>query len=393
MNKATKTKLARLTALMEQSLSESTGLNAKGRKTVTYWTLGTHTLQTCESYALLALLGKMGCGKSQALSIIDNFARNPVRISLRGTTLPMLRDRLIQARESTAVIEEAGNAWHDRDSSFERLLSDRYSRSSAETAFKVQKEVGEGGKGGTKWQGASAKFFGATVLHRRIGFRDAALDGRTITVRFRPNHDRQYHEFSAADPWNKEGHELIDGLAFQLPKYGDVPGVAARTKNTYNALLALADELGDAQIIKDITADLLQATAELKEAQGSEPDGLILRAILFHVFTEPNVSNPDASTTVDLAQPDWSYIRIGTLKEYIWKEHRMAFDQRQIAQMARELGFTTNVSHGVTVVAPTPATLVRACDACEYEDEAVKVLRESLAQTINSDAPPREKEN
>jgi hypothetical protein len=133
---------------MDRSLSEATGLNAKGRRILTYWTLGTHALEKCEYYPLLALLGKLGCGKSQTLQIIANFARSPVGISLRGTTLAMLRDRLIVARDGTAVIEEADNAWHDPDASFERLLSDRYSRSSAEVAFKVQKEVGENGKGG-----------------------------------------------------------------------------------------------------------------------------------------------------------------------------------------------------------------------------------------------------
>src|SRR5215831_9682100 len=209
MNNATKTTLERPTELMDRSLNESTGLNVKARKTINYWTLGTHALQKCEYYGLLALLGKMGCGKSQTLNIVGNFARNPVRISLRGTTLPMLRDRLVLAKDSTAIIEEADDAWHDPSGSFERLLSDRYSRSSAETAFKIQREVGENGKGGTRWQGVSAKYFGASVLHRRIGFRDGALDGRTITVRFRPNNDRQYREFSATDPWNKKGHELI----------------------------------------------------------------------------------------------------------------------------------------------------------------------------------------
>jgi hypothetical protein len=211
-------------------------------------------------------------------------------------------------------------------------------------------------------------------------------------VRFRPNNDRPYNEFSAAHPWNKAGKELKEGLAFELPKYRNLPGIAARITNTYNPLLALADQLGDAQFINDTMAELSQAMADLKEAQGSEPDSLILRAILFHIFNEPNPLDPDNPMAV-CTEPSWSNIKIGRLKKYIWDEHRITLDQRQIAQMARELGFATNLSHGVTVVAPTPAALIRACDACEYEDGAIKALRESLTETVLGDAPPRENES
>jgi hypothetical protein len=51
---------------------------------------------------------------------------------------------------------------------------------------------------------------------------------------------------------------------------------------------------------------------------------------------------------------------------------------RQIGPIARDLGFETKTSHGVTVVVPTPATLLKACDECEYTDEVIKELRQEL---------------
>jgi hypothetical protein len=333
-------------------------------------------------YPILALLGKMGCGKSQTLNVIENFARMPVRISLRGTTLAMLRDRLIVAGDSTAVIEEADFAWRDTDSSFERLISDRYSRASAEAAFKVQKE----GEKGIRWQGASGKFFGATVLHRRLGFKDAALDGRTIVVRFRPHNERAYREFNSRDPWNKEGKEIGSGLDFELPSFRNLPGIAARIQTTYSPLLSLANLVNDHQFIDEVASDLLAAMAELREAQGAEPDGLVLRAILYHVFHEPNAFDLENPTVA--AEASWANIKIGMLKEYIWREHRLPLDQRQIATMARDLGFKTNLSHGVTVVSPTPTTLLKACESCEYEDEAIKALREQLFNPLSTDREP-----
>lgn len=50
-------------------------------------------------------------------------------------------------------------------------------------------------------------YFGGTALHRRIPFRDAALDGRTVRLRLRPDNSRQYRAFDAQDPWNREGKE------------------------------------------------------------------------------------------------------------------------------------------------------------------------------------------
>ena len=69
--------LARAATLMEESLTESTGLKDLPRKVVTYWTLSTHSLRNVNTYPILCLLGKMATGKSQTLAIIENFARCP----------------------------------------------------------------------------------------------------------------------------------------------------------------------------------------------------------------------------------------------------------------------------------------------------------------------------
>jgi hypothetical protein len=41
-------------------------------------------------------------------------------------------------------------------------------------------------------------------------------------------------------------------------------------------------------------------------------------------------------------------------------------------------GFETKTSHGATVVVPTHATLLRACDECESTDEAIEELRREM---------------
>ena len=109
---------------------------------------------------------------------------------------------------------------------------------------------------------------------------------------------------------------------------------------------------------------MLQATLELKDAQSSEPDGLVLQAIVEAIFMN--------------GSPGFQNIKFSILTESIWKNHRVSLDPRQVGPMARALGFTTKTSHGATVVVPTPATLLKACAECDYTDEAIEEFRQEM---------------
>ncbi len=333
---------------------ESTGLKDLQQKLVTYWTLATHSLPHVNKFPIIAVQGKTGTGKSQALSIIGNFAQRPVPLSLRGMTTPTIRDRFNAAYEGTAIIEEADCAWRDPDTSFEHLLSDRYQRTSAEAYHKVKRSDKD-------WATMRKKFFGATALHRRILFKDAALDGRTVRVRTQPDHSRQYKEFKEDDSWNAEGKQVVSDLTFHLPSTEQPQGIAGRVFDTYRPILGAARLCGDRAFEEHMRSKLLQETLELKEAQSSEPDGLVVQAIVELVF--------------GCASPEFRNLRFRDLSQRIWENHRISLDPRQIGPIARDLGFATKTSHGVTVVVPTPATLLRACDECDYTDEAIDELR------------------
>jgi hypothetical protein len=147
-------KLATAASLMQRALSESTGLREREGKVVLYWTLATHALQSLSTFPILVLLGKMGTGKSQTLKIVDNFGLRSARMSLRGMTGPAIRDKFAACYEGTAIIEEADAAWKDGDSNFERLISDRYQRESAEASLKVK-------RGDKDWDTVTKKYFGA----------------------------------------------------------------------------------------------------------------------------------------------------------------------------------------------------------------------------------------
>jgi hypothetical protein len=120
----TEDKFARAAVLMQRALLESTGLKGREQQLVVYWTLATHSLPHLDTFPLLALVGKMGTGKSKTLSIIDNFAFRPVPMSLRGMTGPAIRDKFAGCYEGTAIVEEADHAWKDGEMAFERILSE-----------------------------------------------------------------------------------------------------------------------------------------------------------------------------------------------------------------------------------------------------------------------------
>lgn len=358
-------KLARGAVLMQKALSESTGLKDRDRKLVIYWTLATHSLRKLDTFPLLALLGKMATGKSQTLSIVENFSLHPVRLSLRGMTGAAIRDKFAKCFEGTAIVEEADQAWKDLDNAFERLLSDRYHRQSAKASHKVK-------LGDKNWGSVTKEYFGATVLHRRISFHDAALDGRTVSIRLRPDNSRKYRPFDAQDTWNLEGRQTLEGLVIELPAVEQPDGVAARIFNTYRPILAAARLCGDDKFEAEVLGRLLQDTLELREAQSSEPDGLVLRAIVEAIF--------------ETGAPEFRNIKLSVLSESIWRNHMFSLQARQIAPIARELGFETKPSHGVTVVVPAPATLLKACGECEYSDEAIEELRRLMLKPDAADA-------
>ncbi len=344
---------------MDFGLALGTGLDELSRKKVVYWTLATHALPNVRTFPLLVLVGKMGTGKSETLKIISRFAHRPRRLSLRGMTLAAIRDELAECRNGTAIVEEADAAWKDPQV-FEQLISDRYQSASAKAAHKVPV--------GRDWETVTKTYFGATVLHRRVPFSDAALDGRSVVVRFRADHSRQYQEYREDDPWFVEGVEIVRGMVLNLPAVEQLPGVAARVFDSYRPLLAVATLCGDHDFSAQVHSALLLETAELSDAQSAEPDGLVARAIVELVFVG--------------GQANFRNIRFSDLAEAIRRSNPLQqLQPRQVGRMARELGFETKTSHGVTVVVPTPAALIKACDECGCEDEAVEDLRKQLLRS------------
>ena len=350
-------------SLMDDALRLVCSLDEKDRKLVTYYTLATHALPALDTFPLLVLRGPMGTGKSQALRVISAFALRVRSFSLRGMTLPTIRDALSACENGTAAIEEGDHAWKDGDGDFERMLSDRYQRGTAKGSLKqMQRDK--------RYATVERLYFGATVLHRRLPFADPALNGRSVIIRFRGNNNRTYATATEGMCPVECGRKLVDGLTLWLPPIEQPGRVAARVFDTYKPLLACAAACADTGFLKLIGSRLELDTLALKDAQSVEPEALVLRALIdcmsYEVETKLNLND---------------YVPLRDLTESIWKNHRVPLRPQQAGAIARDLGFETKESHGITKVVPSAAVLLRACAEFGYEDdEVIADLKRQLSE-------------
>jgi hypothetical protein len=81
---------------------------------------------------------------------------------------------------------------------------------------------------------------------------------------------------------------------------------------------------GDQDFVEQLRSKLLQETLELKEAQSSEPDGLVLQAIVENVFPIG-------------FEAQFHNIRFNELADSIWKNHRVSLSPRQIGRLPANL--------------------------------------------------------
>ena len=163
-----------------------------------------------------------------------------------------------------------------------------------------------------------------------------------------------------------EGERLLRNFTFPPVAVEQPTGVAARVFNTYKILLVVAKLIGDEEFPTQIQDRLLLETAELKEAQSVEPDGLVLRALIEAISTPAGFH--------------FRNVKIGILTQSIFNNHRVSLQPHQVGEIARQLGFETKNSHGVRVVVPTPVALLKACDECGYEDEAITELKKQITR-------------
>ena len=346
--------------LADKILSDCTGLDDYKRKLVTYWALATHALPTLQTFPVLSLHGHFGCGKSECLNVISLLSAKSKRITLNSFTLPAVRDAFINAHEGTVLIEEADATWKaEYDKAFENLLNNRGNRSAA-----VEEHNHLVGKGKDKaWERQQAKYFGATVLHKREPFDDSALESRTIVVKFKSIRDRTYKPYNAVDPLTTETSKAVSQIKkLQLPYFESIANVAGRVMDTYRPCLMLAQYLDDQEFITTSHEILHTQTERMAMDQGTEFSHVVYSGLVNCMTVTEGEGEGETHHL------SYVNVRLSLIVDAIYKETRDSYHARKIGRQLRIMGYNTKTSHGQAVVEPNRKIMLDAYKSIEYDD-------------------------
>lgn len=296
-----------------ETLKRASGITEAQAKTCFYYAVATHLLEKVvdlskagpeeEALAhipLLVFLGPHATGKTSLLKQMEKLVWKPKLIGAQsGATL---RDELEGA--GTALIDEADNA-------DERYLIRRYSRDTAEVVWNES-------LGDRKWERHRANIFGATVLARRLPFKDPATKSRAITIatRYRPGS----YGITEVD---KEG---IVKLAKRTK--GTVTA-SQRIRDNWAPLQAVASALGDKPWLSYADEEIEKDTRALMAAQSFEP----AEALLLVLREEMVRVQADSQCLVE------GDVLLSKLKDSLKREFDINLNISQIHQVLEHLGF------------------------------------------------------
>lgn len=302
------------------------------------------------------ITGPNGTGKSRLLEAFDYLAFQPYRFTGTDMTAPVIRDELGKAHERTALIEEA-----DRDN-LEPFLNMRYMRETAMCAKKIPGGIGA-------WKTIYIPIYGPSILHKRIPFKDAALEGRSIFINTVPNTKRRYKKADELEAQQIDEIRLEEAKAkvsVKLPENPKIPeDIAPRVVDSYRPLIALAHAGEDIEFLTLLWDRLREATQNLKDGQSYEPGPIVVQALISALTKNEEI----VIRNVRLE---------GDLLKIIQYDFGHNLNSRQAAKILRAYGFELRRIGGPYSVIPNIRKLVEVCEAIGIEDEAVRRAGEGL---------------
>ncbi|MFC1907655.1 hypothetical protein ACFLW8_06180 [Chloroflexota bacterium] len=302
-----------------EGITAACGLSINEAKTVIYYAVATHGISNINLMPMLILRGPQSTGKSTIIEILKQIVNKPNIID--GKVSPaVLRDKL--GYETTALIEEA-------DSIDEGLLIRRYSRQTSNTVVK---------RGGAMkgFQNEQLDIFGATVLHRRVPFRDAALDTRSIIITTRYKTGGYYMPIFTASNLIEIENSVDWDKPLGLPD--------GRVSDVWRPLMYGAITCDEKGWLVYALEEILRGKKRLEAGQKYEPEYAVIFS-LQTLFGEKLINN--------ISQP----LRISDVKPHLKEQFDIKLLNYQIEEMVRNLGFKVTRPRGYSTIQPD-ATLL-----------------------------------
>lgn len=311
------------------------GLGLNTAKTVVYWAIATHAIDKLKIMPILVLQGGHGTGKSTLIGLLKQICHCPIHIDGRVSKAE-LRDSL--KPNTTTLIEEA-------DEVNESLIRNRYDRQTANTIVKR-------GSASQGWTRDPMNLFGATVLHRRLPFKDPAVDSRSITIK------TTYKPGSYSMP-TLNGTALASiAASVDWSKLLAIPD--GRAGDTWMPLFQAAFYCNDTDWLQYAVGELNKASASLSVGQEYEPSQLIVSKLVSLAIT-----------------PDLQQLKPRVALQEITKALKNDghdLNPWQVGKILRGLGFQTKLSGGTNYVYIDKAHLLAVAKQLGIDDDALKQM-------------------
>lgn len=334
-------------------------------KEASYYACLTHKQDELEFIPNLALVAFSGSGKNETMLVLMHYAFDPHWISVSDeTTKAALKEQLNKV--GTAFIEEA-------DKVPEGLLTRRpYKVSGPLTVFKPF----QAGEENIAYLTQNYNLYGATVLHRRLEFRDNAVRRRSLILRWKHLKSQEIEELglvfkkASALTYTKSMAAIkdiplpdISGLSNSLKGIGNV------TIDLWQGLLQLSLLFSDFDWINTYAIPAMKAeNDEIEGTMDVEPGALAFRVLLS--LLDENSPTPRPKDSPRKLTP----IKTVDISKTLYKDYRRSMAEKQIASLLRTAGLELKNTGGYTRVYPTKESLKPAAKVFGVEDEMIDGL-------------------
>ena len=315
------------------AITSACGLDINQAKTGVYYAVGTHAIEKLDKMPILVSQGGHGSGKTTFMQVLKQICHAPIVIDGKVSKAE-LRDSL--KLNTTAFIEEA-------DSVDERLILMRYSRQTANTIVKR-------GSASQGWTREPMNLFGATVLHRRVPFKDPAVDSRSITIR------TIYKSGNYSIP-TLDGTALAS-IAANVDWAKPIAIPDGRAGDTWMPLFQAALYCNDTEWLQYALGELNKAIASLSVGQEYEPSQLVVSKLV---------------STAIMPDPQQLKPRV-TLQEITkaLKNDGHDLNPWQVGKILRGLGIQTKLSGGTDYVYIDKAHILDVAKKLGIDDDLLK---------------------
>lgn len=323
-------------ANLANAITLSCGLDLNQAKTVVYWAIATHALDKLAIMAILVISGPYSTGKSILINLIEQICSQP-RLLDGEMSKAELRDKL--EVNTTALIEEA-------DKVDEQLILKRYARQTSGTSVKR-------GSGSLGWTSKEMRLFGGTVLHRRIPFKDPAIDSRSIAIRttYKPGNyvtvkidGSDLATIAANIDWSKK-----------VPVIQSLDG---RAVDTWMPLFQAAVACNDTEWIAYGIGEVMKTITNLKEGQGYEPNQVVVSKLIALAYEESPVHFKGR-------------IALRAIEKGL-KDDGVSLTSWQVGKILRELGFEVKTVGGTRYTIVNTPHLLEVAKQLGIDDDALK---------------------